>query len=134
MANRNDDLYGAYLNAHILQRGNCGDLSSGDPRPHRGTWVDFRGNDVKAAVALGQMHGRAGTEALSMERLVAMVDGMVAWDPTRGGVDLSVAKAAMKNVADAGKASSVCLSTRTPWRRRSASTSRHNPTLATSRT
>lgn len=106
MANRNDDLYGAYLNAHIYSGGNCGDLSSGDPRPHRGTWVDFRGNDVKAAVALGQMHGRAGTEALSMERLVAMVDGMVAWDPTRGGVDLSVAKAAMKNVADAGKASS----------------------------
>lgn len=104
MASRNDDLYGAYLNAHIYSGGNCGDLSSGDPRPHRGTWVDFRGNDVKAAVALGQMHGRAGTEALSMERLVAMVDGMVAWDPTRGGVDLSAAKAAMKNVADAGKA------------------------------
>ncbi len=105
MANRNEYLHGAYLKAHIYSAGNCGDITrllgpviNDDDG---GLLVIAEGNDINAAVALGQQHGKAGLTPLRMERLVATVDGMVSFaiDPMRGGVDLSASKAAMEDLA-----------------------------------
>lgn len=103
MANRNDELYGYYLMAHIYSGGNCGDTAPQQMGRQSYPSADVRGNDAKAAVALGQMHGRAGNEVISIDRLIATIGALVTEYSTKTG-DLSAAKAAMKNVADAGKA------------------------------
>ncbi len=107
MASRNDELYGLYLEAHVHACAKTGYavrlLEPTISNNGKGTTLNVRDNAAKVAIALGQRHGSDGVGLLSMERLVVMIGDMAGIDPERT-FDLSAAKAAMKDVADAGKA------------------------------